>query len=29
MKLVNEKKDKKIIIKYIVNNLILEKYNTK
>ena len=28
-KLVNEKKDKKIIIRYIINNLIFEKYNTK
>ena len=29
IKLINEKKDKITIIKYIINNLIFEKYNTK
>ena len=29
IKLINEKKDKITMIEYIMNNLILEKYNTK
>ena len=29
IKLINEKKDKITMIKYIINNLIFEKYNTK